>query len=654
MKLYNKILSSSLFLALGTVLFSCDNNDFEYTPADFPEGDQVYFPSTAATSYTLNTDASSFSIPLMRGSSDGPITVPVTATCTTDNVAADAFSFPSSITFNQGETKASYVVQYDAELIEFDQQYSFTLKIDERSTFDYGTPDLDITVQIPSPWTTLGRGTYEDAFWGVSASSDIAAVTFQQNDLDKNLFRISNPYVALNGESTYFEFRLLQPGDVFYGQTVSQTGLVGFTDYFIENYDYYGDDLYILFPGRFTSLADPSNWVYNYVAAYQDNGLPGEIHLSPYYYMFNTGGWNYTTAETITIVFPGYVVLDYSASVFYKGMFTNPDNTIEIVANVALGSDATSARVAIVEGTDADSAVSGIEDGSIDYVTVTSSGDVNIPFESGNPTGRYTIVVVTYDGSEAKETASVVFNYTSSSYDPNKGWTSLGYAEYTDGYMCSIFDIDALTWPVEIQENQETPGFYRLVNPYGESYPYNDPGDWDPAVNSYLYIHAENPETVYIGESESTTDWGYGEITYYSLAGYYIEYGGKTVEEMAEAGYCGNLTDGIITMPALSLYWFMGSYQGDANYLYDEDADGATGGEVYWKTNADGEAIAPFCVDMSSMVNGVSATAKSSRSASVSKTFNFKKTARQFALSVRNKLKQREFKPDEPTKERIL
>ncbi|MCH5247972.1 MAG: hypothetical protein J1E99_07410 [Muribaculaceae bacterium] len=607
MKLYNKFLSGALALSAGMILFSCSNTDFDYTPAEIPGGDQVYFSSSAASSYTLTSDGSTVNIVVMRGATSQAATVPITVTnASAVEAPSGAFTFPSSVSFAAGENKANYTVQYDASLIDYDTQYSYILTIPEESSFDYGTPSLEISMQIPSPWTRLGNGTYTDEFWGVTATSDVATVSVWQNDNDKNLFRVSNPYVALNGESdSYFEFRLLQPGDTFYGQTVSQEGLVGWgADYFIEHYDYYDDDLYLVFPGRFTSLADPANWVYNYVAAYQDNGLPGEIKLSPYYYMFNVGGWNYTTGETISIVFPGYVVLDYSAEVYYKGLFTNPDNTVEVVANVTLGSDANAAQVAVVAGSDIQSAIAGIEDGSIASVSITKSGDVNIPFDSSNPTGKYSIVVVTYDGDEAQDYASASFNYTNTGYDPNAGWTSLGYVEYTDGYICALWSTGALTYELEIQESEETPGLYRLVNAYGEPYPYNEPGDYDPNLTTYLYVNASDPDRVYIPESESTMDWGYGEMTFYSLAANYLD-GGMEPEEIDEKGVWGTLKDGEITFPARALLVFDDDGGYYANVVATEDNS--------LETDEDGELVAPFLVDLNSLTSAASVQSRSSK-----------------------------------------
>ena len=86
----------------------------------------------------------------------------------------------------------------------------------------------------------------------------------------------------------------------------------------------YAEDIFALHPYRFGRT--PDKWNYNVVLEYQENGLPGEVSLAPLYYLFEQGGgWDKTTANTISILFPGYVKADYSASVEFAGIFTAKD-----------------------------------------------------------------------------------------------------------------------------------------------------------------------------------------------------------------------------------------------------------------------------------------------------------------------------------------
>jgi len=80
-------------------------------------------------------------------------------------------------------------------------------------------------------------------------------------------------------------------------------------------------------------------------------------------------------------------------------------------------------------------------------------------------------------------------------------WKSIGECKYTDGLISSLYNVDPLTYLVEVEESMTQPGLYRVVNPYGADYPYNEPGDYDPDNNYYLTINATDPTKVYLEES---------------------------------------------------------------------------------------------------------------------------------------------------------
>lgn len=150
-------------------------------------------------------------------------------------------------------------------------------------------------------------------------------------------------------------------------------------------------------------------------------------------------------------------------------------------------------------------------------------------------------------------------------------WVSLGMATYTDDFMTTFFNVDNVTYEVEIQENQNVPGFYRLVNPYGEAYPYNDPGDWDESQDYYMEIHAEDPDAVWIPVAEMGFDWSYGEFSMGSVAGLYLSNGNTLDQLKAAGGILGSLQNGIITFPAKQLLISMADYN-DGGLYYANNA----------------------------------------------------------------------------------
>ena len=168
----------------------------------------------------------------------------------------------------------------------------------------------------------------------------------------------------------------------------------------------------------------------------------------------------------------------------------------------------------------------------------------------------------------------------SSSWDANtllaysiliERWNNLGVGLYVDDILTTFFGVGNIPEEVEILEKASKPGLYRVVYPYGEAYPYNEPGDWDDTKTYYLEIDATDPTAVWFDQQEQGLDWGYGNLTVWSLAGYYMA-NGKSLSEVKEDGCCGTLEDGIITFPAESLLIKLPNYS--ANF-YTANVNGA-------------------------------------------------------------------------------
>lgn len=152
--------------------------------------------------------------------------------------------------------------------------------------------------------------------------------------------------------------------------------------------------------------------------------------------------------------------------------------------------------------------------------------------------------------------AKVTINYIT--------WVTLGNAQYTDDLVTGIFSAKPITYEVEIQENPGMPGLYRLVNPYGAAYPYNEPGDYDDSKDYYMYINAINPAKVFNcdkngepAEFATGMDWSQGEMVFVSRASFLLM-NGKSAD-----GMYGTLKNGNITFPEKSWMAMIPSYQPD-------------------------------------------------------------------------------------------
>ena len=222
------------------------------------------------------------------------------------------------------------------------------------------------------------------------------------------------------------------------------------------------------------------------------------------------------------------------------------------------GNGATEAHVAIYETAtvdkDPEAVVNAVraaestalgEEGLAAFNSVAGYSDIVSGLKDGV---SYTVVVWAANGMQTK----VAFAEYVTEKNPEK-FKSLGTGLYTEDFLFGLFNgLENVTYEVEIEESEDNPGKYRLVNPYGAAYPFNAEGDYDASQDYYMVIDAQDPASVYIPLQGVGCDWGYGEWEVYSLAAYYLD-NGKTAEEVKAAGYFGTLADGVITFPESSL-----------------------------------------------------------------------------------------------------
>lgn len=169
------------------------------------------------------------------------------------------------------------------------------------------------------------------------------------------------------------------------------------------------------------------------------------------------------------------------------------------------------------------------------------------------PGVEYTVVVWATNGT-LDSFVSDVFETTPSP----EIWETVGTATWTDSFLSTWFSADPVTYEIELQESQDTPGRYRLVNLYGEAFPYNEPGDWDDSRDYYCIINADDPDHVWIEYFDSGCDWGYGNFLLASDAGIYVHEYGLDIEDvkaMAEEEdiVFGTMKDQTITFPAYGI-----------------------------------------------------------------------------------------------------
>lgn len=476
----NKIfsLASVGLLALG-VMTACNDKD-EYTPAEPVSGVQAYFSSTEATSYKLTDGASSFNITVYRVVDSENVSVPISVVAASQNTATDAFIFPASVSFNAGSKTANLVVQYDLDKIEFDENQSFEITIDDSSTTPYGRSTLDITAVYPAPWDVLGMATYTDYFVGTffGVGDDSYELEISENSMTPGLYRLLNPYGTAypyndpgdwdDSQDYYLYVNARDPEKVFISDNTGNPA------FFYSGLDWgYGEFIMTTFASYYLRSGDEASAAPYY--GYLENGifyLPGSSTLCAMT-DYNDGGLYSRSfnGPAQWIVLPGYTVADTSIEVTYNGMFHKADDSMEVVAYVTLGADVTSAKVAVVEGGNPSaSVIDAIESGVVESVTVSGSGQVNIPFDATNASGKYSVVAVSYSGSDAKEYAYETFTYTAGTPET---WNYVGTGIYT--YLTDMWgedDDDVVQDALELYESDSTPGKFKLENWMGPDYPF--------------------------------------------------------------------------------------------------------------------------------------------------------------------------------------
>lgn len=394
--------SFSLIGVAALVLVACKEQYEPYTPAQMESGSQFYFSNNTQTSFTLTPETTSIDVDVYRVESSAAGTAKVKVTDEKAVIVAGTTT-TIDVPFASGENKSVLSIPVDMSKVAFGDSFSLPIEIVDETT-QYGAASLTISAILPEPWKSLGYGDFNENWW----YKDSAKVEIQQNELYPHQFRIVAPFnticknqgVDMEGPAedyAFLNFNILQIGETLYDVPVTQEGLVWFpstsTGYLHPSYNAV---IYLYHPSAFVSMSAESNWLFNKVVSYQENGLPAVVQLAPMYYMSGVGGWNHTQEDdVVTIVFPGVVLKDYTIGVSYEGVLTGKDGTESIVANVSLeGPDAEEAAVVLVEGEDVEAALALIraEDESVVYTSASGSVTLSLPEEA--PAGKYTLVAV--------------------------------------------------------------------------------------------------------------------------------------------------------------------------------------------------------------------------------------------------------------------
>ncbi len=547
----NKIFNYTLLALLAVITFgvsSCQSEDGDYSPVAPEENMKAYFPQQAQ-SVELLTDQNLVSVPLYIGQAEGETVVDVKLTD-----PSGLFSLKSNkVTFADTVSTANVDVVFDFSKIQPDTEYKIELAVADsavQTLYGYASTTLTLKYAPWSAWAPWGKGkgdyTYTQYWSGVDPGLNI----FYRESLipgsTQAQFRIDN---WGGGVPLYIDYDKATGDCYVYEQ---------FTGVHSSNYD---EDIMV---------GDIPTWQGNealrpgYPSWY--DAETGTFYLNLAYYI-SLGSFGYGME---TFQCDGFYQPDYNVYMNYQGAYKDTKDKTGAIVSFTKGVDVASYKYLILEGAYGEDQAEAIatvidtdEEGQFGAIASDEDGTKLIELEAN---GKYTVATANYDADGNLVGGSVcTFVYEAPG---GAKWESIGLCKYTDDLIGPLFEAEPISYDVEVRVKADKPGIYRMVNPYGATYPYNKEGDYDASQDYFIDINAVDPEGVYIEEQATGCDWGYGNMTIMSM-GYYYMAAGNPFEAVKAAGYMGTLKDNVITFPV------KGMLVGDDDGKYYANQNGA-------------------------------------------------------------------------------
>lgn len=527
MKINKYILGLAVAIIGG--LTSC-NTDVEGDRYSTGRDNVSFEAASKSLSVPVEESTATIAVKLTRGNVASAYTAKYVATASADGIFTDDCN--GVVNFEAGQGTATINVK--AANLEKEVKYTYTMVLSDAdiATADTVTntqiTEYTITIQREGDWTEWKKwnsaGTADYTYGGYFFSGDDPDLPF--------LYRqsVTSPTkYQLKLQHWGYDVELVMDYD-------SETGIVylpeTFTGYVHSTYG----NIYV---------TDYSNYK-------PDSGIYGKFDTQKgiitlvVYYFDADGGWG---AGYEYIYIDGYVRADYSITALtYAGIFTDSQQKVFAVGALELAADASNVKAVVIDASaDADAVADAIASGELEAVDV-EAGNIYVPIAEGQ-TGNLQIVAVSLDADGAvASTASAAFEYYGGGKNP---WQSLGKGYLTDNLLTPFFGpdeetaYDPQTYEVEILENSDEPGMYRIVNAFqgaaeymGYS-AYYTPANID--VNATVASHG-----VYIAVQQT----GLAGYAISSRGGYMLQ--NYDFETLYQYGYFGTLEDGVMTFPVFS------------------------------------------------------------------------------------------------------
>lgn len=633
MKLFKYSLIAAL--ALSGALCACDD-DNDYAPGAAVSGDEVYFPEIENTTIDIPDQATSIDIPVARIKDAADVTVNVSSTVidAEGQDASTVFTVPSQVTFKSGEKETPLTIAVDFAKVVADQDYTLTVNLEGNNTTPYGASSCTYTLRY-APWTEWEFVPGEEGVYTFAHLSSIkgdyeVGIVTRRSMINPDNIQYATVGPFSNGINFVYSVNMAETVEVDgknYPKVSIQTYIPGLTNGASDEHFIWMDtrtwiaEFWGLGWDRVDQVMERNNFGPSYLNTdtglfYLDVAVVSDDPALPGTSSAYGVGYEY-------LQLPGYK--SYSISFSYSGNYVDMNDQEYAIVNAYKSEDVTSYIYDIFDGKlNDDQIATAIEtmkaDENLEAVTASNT---NLAFNLTED-GTYTVVGIGRDAS-GEDVCTAAYSFDFNTVRGAEKWTSLGYCEYTDGFINCIYGTPTLTWDVEIQESNETPGLYRLVDPYK---------DWAAKYSNveylagkyYLNINVQNPEQVYITTSKLgvVIDPSYGQAIVSSTANGLLE-NGISPDVIAANNCFGKLEDGIITFPTGRLLFIEeNEYDGEGYYYANTDPDNNTKAETgtydpFWGTGT-------FCVDMS----GLAASASKVKSSKAPIYYDFVKNGEKF------------------------
>lgn len=565
----NKIASLLLGAVVAVGAVSCDEEKYDPTPAY--TGNEVYFDKDMSTSLTIPTDADQMTVELYRVKADAELTVGLVSSVTT-SAGADAsnvISVPEAVTFTAGENVALIPLTIDFPSVVANEVYSVNIAVKGEDLTPYGETAVTLLLDY-APWSDWETESSSIAVQmaGLWDYAYEAPLLKRQSLTDDNLMQYGIP-MPFSDVDFAFIFNIDKrntynlDGELVYLMTMDRI------DTGINNSDGKQFTLWDIYSfAKWNFPTQPENKLIQMAI---DNG--GVSYYAPERGLFALNQVVMPTSDTpstsiYTIDYnyfqlPGFKSYTLEFSKVYN--LVDDEGTESVVVEAYKSSDVASFAYTVSSGELTEEEVNAAADAIVaDGEATLYTDQLTYLMYTPEALGTYTLVAVGYDEDNHEVIrTSYTFEFTSVQSAPE--WVSIGHADYTDGFMNTFFTVPNFTWDVEVEEHVNTPGLYRIVNPY-LNWPLNveaqgalvEPGKY------YMTIDATDPNAVRVNQSEIGVIMNnkYGMCRVWCLGDVLVNSGKLTYEQAKQQGYYGTLENGSIEFKAGTLVFSMATFQG--------------------------------------------------------------------------------------------